>query len=87
MLVFPSMLLDAAKEAGMDTPELDSNDEFDSEQYPHFYVFCNVQLCRPMTDFQEHWHNAKVIASIPVEDIKGITLDQLVEKGLRCVVG
>lgn len=80
MLAFPSMITDAALSAGMKTPELDENDEFDAEQYPHFHVYCNVQLGCPVT-WGNHWENAKIIAAIPEEQLKTLTYQELVDKG------
>lgn len=82
MLAFPSMLLSAAEQAGMKTPELDENDEFDRNKFPHFAVFCAVQLCRPMISLGEHWDNAKVIAEIPEHEIRTISLEGLLKRGL-----
>lgn len=82
MLAFPSMILNAAEQAGMKTPELDNEDEFDRNEFPHFAVFCAVQLCRPMISLGEHWDNAKVIADIPDEEIRSVTLEDLLSRGL-----
>lgn len=80
MLAFPSMLLSAAEKAGMPCPP--NPDKFETEEFPHFHVFCNVQLGRAM-EWDEHWENAKVLARIPVEELKLLTLEDLLEKGLR----
>lgn len=82
MLAFPSMLLSAAEQAGMKTPELGDNDEFDMNEFPHFAVFCNAQLGRRMSDMGEHWGNAKIIADIPEHEIRTITLGGLIDRGL-----
>lgn len=82
MLAFPGMLMSAATQAGMKTPDLSENDDYDPMDYPHFHVFCLVQLGRPMLDMGEHWKNAEVIAEIPDEDIKSMTLDDLIGRGL-----
>lgn len=83
MMAFPSMLLKAAQEAGMKTPPLeDQNTEgFDPTEFPHFHVFCIVQLGRRM-ELGEHWENAKVVAAIPDEFIHLVTLRQLIARGL-----
>jgi hypothetical protein len=80
MMVFPEMLVDAAKQAGMKTP--DDPDQFDANEYPHFQVFCNVQLCRPIT-WGEHWDNAKVVAKVPDDKIRETTLEELIAQGLH----
>lgn len=83
MLVFPSMLVAPAKNAGMKTPELNSTeDDFDPEEFPHFAVFCVAQLGRPMGSMSEHWENAKVIAGVSEEDIRTANLQFLLDRGL-----
>lgn len=82
MLAFPSMLYGAATQAGMKTPEFGDNDEYDREEFPHFAVFCAVQLGRRMSDMSEHWGNAKVIAEIPDDEIRSVTLEDLIGRGL-----
>lgn len=76
MLAFPIMLVPAAKRAGMKVPP--KTDSYDPIEYPHFHVFCNAQLARPMTCPDEHWHNAGIIAAIPADKIRAITLADLV---------
>jgi hypothetical protein len=78
MIVFEGMLVPAAKEAGMKVPE-DPND-FKDEDYPHFAVFCSLQLCREM-DWNEPGHNAKVLMEFTEEEIKTATLEEVMEKG------
>ena len=82
MMAFPGMLVPAAEQAGMKVPE--DPDEFDAEEFPHFQVFCNAQLCRPMTP-GEHWENAKVIAEIPDAEIRMLTLPDLIGRGLHVI--
>jgi hypothetical protein len=80
MLAFPEMLLGAAEEAGMKVPP-DAND-FKGEEYPHFAVFCGVQLGSPMPHSTAHWDNAKVIAAVPEDKIRNVTFNDLVAAGL-----
>lgn len=82
MLAFPSMLIGPATEAGMKTPIFGDNDDYDPNEFPHFHVFCAVQLGRRMADMGEHWKNAEVIAAISDEDIKSLTLEDLLSRGL-----
>ncbi len=79
MMAFPGMLVGAAKKANMNVP--DNPDDYDQEQFPHFDVFCKVQLGRRMVP-GEHWDNAEIIASISKEEIKTITLEGILAKGL-----
>ena len=80
MMAFPGMLVDAATQAGMAVP-LDP-DRFSNNDFPHFFVFCQLQLGRRMA-WDEHWENAKVIAQIPVEELKKLTLEGFIARGLR----
>lgn len=90
MMVFPSMLVPAAQSAGMKAPTEKEMDKFEKnwnnqkmkEKYPHFWVFCTLQLARPVR-WGEHWENAKVIAGIPEEKLKTMTLSDFIAAGLE----
>lgn len=83
MMAFPSMLTIHAEDAGIQVPTFEGeDDEYDKNQYPHFHVFCTVQLGRAM-DWDEPWHNAPIIAAIPDDKIRTITIDELRELGIR----
>lgn len=84
MLAFPGMLVPAAKQANMKVPP--NPEEFPSDEFPHFAVFCNAQLARPMSSSTEHWSNAKVIAAVPEDQIRTVCLDDLIERGLTVVL-
>ena len=79
MIVFPSMIAEAAAEAGMKVP-VDPEAEYDPAKFMHWHVYCSVQLGCPVT-WGNHWENAKIIAKIPDKKIKKITYGQLVELG------
>ena len=84
MLVFPGMIAEAAKIAGMAVPESpDDEDSWTAKEFPHFMAFCNLQLARPMNSPSEHWENAHIIAPIPVEKLKRMTLQDFLALGLR----
>lgn len=91
MITSPHMLVSAAKDAGIAFPSEETLDNFlespytVKQQYPHFLVFCNVQLGRPMSSWTEHFENARVIAKVANEDIFRITLGELIKLGLRIV--
>lgn len=80
MFAFPEMLVEPAKRAGMKVPE--NPNHFVDEEYPHFAVFCNIQLGSPVPYGQAIWDNAKVIAGVPDTDIKDVTREELVGRGL-----
>lgn len=85
MIAYPSMLLRPAKEAGIKVPvgkDFDNQLEtWDAEKYPHFTVFCNLQLGKRMATPNEHWENAKVVAAVPESEIKTITIRDLEDRG------
>lgn len=81
MIVFPHMLENAAKEAGMTVPP--DAEDFNGDEFPHFRVFCEAQLARPMLSPGEHWENAKIIANISNEKIKTVTIDDLRNLGFQ----
>lgn len=76
MLAFPSMLTDAAKKAGMKTPDLSEDEDFDPHEFTHFQVYCTVQLGRRIT-WGNHWRNAEIVAAIPDDKIKTVTPQDL----------
>lgn len=83
MLAFPSMLADAAEKAGILLPK--DCDRFDEnkEQYPHWFVFCIMQLGQPMPSPGVHYENAKVIAELTDEEIVTLTHLQIVKRGFQ----
>lgn len=78
MLAFPSMLTSAAKNADMAVP--DNPDNYNPDEFPHFHVFCNMQLGVAMTA-GAHWENAKVIAQIPEENLRTVTAGEILDMG------
>lgn len=81
MLAFPGQIAKAALDAGMKVPT-DLDGDIDAGEYPHFTVYCNVQLNRPIR-WGEHWDNAKVVAAIPDDKIRTVTLEDLIQAGLE----
>lgn len=97
MLSVPSQLLEAARAAGMRVPPhgvlyaamgrqfmVDVDTGFDVNEYPHFAVFCSVQLWRD-TNGRSHWENAKVVAEIPLRRVWQVDLKALMREGLEYV--
>ena len=80
MIAFPEMLIAPAEKAGMAVPP--DSENFDREEYPHFAVFCAVQLGASMPTPVAHWDNTKVIAAVPEDKIRIITFKQLIANGL-----
>ncbi len=78
MICFPDMLANCAKEAGMKVPA--DPDEFEKEEYPHFFVFLAMQLGASLPYAAAHWDNAKIIAEIPEERLRELNGKQIVDE-------
>ena len=79
MIAFPAMLVASAKAAGIKVPE--NPDDYNVEEYPHFTIFCNMQLGSPMPSWSVHWGNATVIAEIPDDKVRTITAKEILDMG------
>lgn len=80
MLAFIEMLIKPAEDAGMKIP--DNLEDYDANEYPHFYVYSRIQKGAPMPFSTAHFHNAQVIAKVPEDKIRKVTYDELVKEGL-----
>jgi len=83
MIAFPSMLKKAAEEAGMQIPDDPEMYEIYSKLYPHLYIFCQVQLGAPMPYPSVHFDNAKIIATIPEDQVETITYEDITKLGIK----
>lgn len=81
MVAFKGMLVTPAKRAGISVP--DDLDCFNSADYPHWIVFCEIQLGAAMPTPTAHWDNAKIIASISNDDITKIIMTELIDLGIQ----
>ncbi len=82
MIAFPSMLVSAASKAGIKVPNNPDQFEELKDEYPHFYVYCMLQLGRPILyGMTSHWSNAEIIASIPDSDILNVTVGEVFALG------
>lgn len=89
-MIFPCMLIKAAEDAGIKVPPHETTDDrdiiddiaFDKDEYPHFFVFCLLQLGRSMRP-GEHFENAKIIAMLDKNNIPHYTLEDYLELGLH----
>jgi len=83
MLAFPVMLKKPAEQAGIPTPDnADLYEEY-KELYPHFFIFCRMQLGAPMPYPSVHFDNAKIVASIPEQELQTITHEEIVRRGFQ----
>ena len=63
-------LVHAAQEAGIAVPsELYSSVR---DEFPHWVLFCDCQIDRPLQDDKSHYRNAIALATIPEEDVRGL---------------
>lgn len=83
MIAFDFMLIPAAKEAGMKTPseEQIERQNFDKAEYPHWHVYCMLQLGRRMPSAQSHFENAQIIAAIPDNQIRMVNFSDIENRG------
>jgi hypothetical protein len=81
MLAFAGMLVPHAESAGMKVPKDPEN--FDAEKYPHFWIYREIQIGRPIVRNTSHWDNAKIIAEIPEDKIRLVTLGELFDLGVE----
>ena len=79
MKAFPEMIAPAAEEAGIKLPP--DLENYEASQYPHWLVFCRMQLGQPMPYPSVDWGNAKIVAAISNEEITKVTPEELVAKG------
>lgn len=75
MIAFRGMLLEPARQAGMKVPE--DADNFNYDEYPHFAVYCAIQIGAPMPHWGVHFDNAKTVAGIPEDKVRTITWEEL----------
>jgi hypothetical protein len=80
MIAFPEMLIGAAEKAGIKVPP--NPDEFERDDYMHFFVFSTVQIGAAMPYPGAPLDNAKMIAQISDEEIGQITYQELLDRGL-----
>jgi hypothetical protein len=81
MIAFRGMLVGPAQEAGIKVPV--DPDNFDANEYSHWAVYCTMQLGRRIPTMTEHWGNAKIIAGIPEEKIRSVTIEAISALGFQ----
>lgn len=60
-------------------------EDYNAEEYPHFFLFIHAQLCRtlPKDCPSAHWDNARLIAGIPTARIGQTSIADLEALGLK----
>lgn len=81
MLAFPDMLVPSAESAGMKVPK--DTESFDANEFPHFFVYREIQIGRPIVGNTSHWENAKIIAGVTDDKIRLVTYSELLEMGIQ----
>jgi hypothetical protein len=62
-------LVDIARTAGISVP----TNLYDSyEKFPHWDLFCSIQIERPIHSDDEALHNARIIAAIPANRLLSV---------------
>ena len=84
MIGFPEMLIGPAEQAGMATPE--DAEDYDANSFPHWHVYLSVQLGTGLPYPSAHWDNARVVASIPEDRIRKVTMADLFAAGFTAIV-
>lgn len=79
MFMFPGMFYNHIKDSKLKIPEDFGN--YNPEECPHFHVFILIHLGQ-LIDIAALENNANIIADIPENAIKSVTLDDLMEKGV-----
>jgi len=83
MIAFPELLIEPANRAGIPTPDDVTRYEEYAELYPHFFVFCQMQLGSPMPYPSVHFDNAKIIAMFTEEDFFTLTDQDIINHGFQ----
>jgi hypothetical protein len=76
---FPGMFANHIEDSRLKQPVDFEN--YDPNEYPHFHVFMSIHLGNTI-DHSTLEENANIIADIPDDEIRQVTLEQLVDKGL-----
>lgn len=69
----PNALIDDAKAAGIAVPE--DIKSYDKKDFPHWHFFVNIQVDRPLLSESSPAHNAKVIASLPEDQLNFLAVE------------
>lgn len=81
MIALAAALVPFAESVGMKVPK--DPDNFDRNAYPHFFVYLQLQIGRPILRNRSHVENAKIITSISNAEIRKITFPELIMMGVE----
>lgn len=77
------MLVAPALKAGIKVPPLKEIDSFDEASYPHFALFCMIQIGRPLRTWKEQYYNAQLISKLSTKDIFELDAERLSKLDLK----
>lgn len=77
MITRPETLVEIAETARITVPT--NLKDYDRSEYPYWYLFCQVQIDRPMPKEGSALVNACVVASIDPEDIRDTTFADIAD--------
>ena len=80
MFILPDMLRPHLDGVAIKQP--DDFENYDANEFPHFHVFLMLHLARPI-DVAAISENARIIASIPDDEIRTITIQELLDLGMH----
>lgn len=83
MIATPILLVKPAEQAGFNVPKDPTQWNEKDPMYLRWTIFCNVQIGQSLPYPAAHWDNAMVIAKIPTDELKTITLEELIAKGFK----
>lgn len=78
MIINSALLIDPALKAGIKVP--DDITTYDPEEYPHWDIYCVVQL---ELNSNSNFTNAKIIAKISEDKLKTLTWKELLKLGFE----
>lgn len=77
MINFNAMLVAPALRAGIKVPPLKEIDSFDEASYPHFALFCMIQIGKPLSSLKDLDYNAQLISELSGQDILELDAEKL----------
>lgn len=83
MIATTTLLVKPAEQAGIKIPGDPTLWNEKDPRYLRWTVFCNAQIGRSLPHPTAHWDNALVISRIPENELKELTMEQLVAKGFQ----
>jgi hypothetical protein len=81
MIAYAEMLVVPANQAGMKVPPDLKN--FNKEQYPHWFVYTQMQLGEAMPRPDSHWRNAETVAGLSEDQLRNFTVNDLLNAGFE----